>query len=355
MALGETLKNARVQKGLSVSDVAESTHMMVQVVEELEREDFRRIAAPIYGRGFVRLYAELLELDSEPLIRDFMELYAGARTPAVRTKRIESPAESFSESATLASGGVMAPVQPQRQPVQPKPSVRPLSMPQTSSGVEEAPVQPVARLESAVPAAPVETPVPVVHVEEPADRMAEVSVSETLPPTAESVVPEADDQAGLVVEPEAAFAESDEPDLFRPQPLRRKPVSEEDVLEESKSEDGITRRGSRKTKQPVFKIGGRMESELAPEAHDEAAHERRLARIKKFVDGISKLKSGMESRLPRTLPHKKLVALGSASLVLVVCMAVGIRMLFKMTGSTVKESPRMQIKVMALPPDLYVD
>ena len=72
MALGEILKNARIQKGFSPSDVAEHTHMMVQVVEDLEREDFRRIAAPIYGRGFVKLYAELLELDPEPLVRDFM-------------------------------------------------------------------------------------------------------------------------------------------------------------------------------------------------------------------------------------------------------------------------------------------
>ena len=345
MALGETLKNARVQKGLSLSDVAESTHMMVQVVEDLEREDFRRIAAPIYGRGFVRLYAELLELDAEPLIRDFMELYAGARTPAVRTKRVESAAESFSESAPHVAGGVTAPVLPQRQPVQPKPSVRPLSMPQTSARVEEAPV----------PVAPVEAPVPVVREEEPADRMAEVSVSETPPPAAEAVVPEADDRPGLVVEPEEDYAESDEPDLFRPQAIRRKPVTEESALDDNPSEDGGIRRGARKTKHPVFKIGGRMDSERAPEAHDEAAHERRLARIKKFVDGISQLKSGMESKLPKTLPHKQVVVLASVGLVLLVCMGAGIRMLFKMTGANVKESPGVQIKVMAPPPDLYVD
>ena len=337
MALGETLKNARVQKGLSLSDVAESTHMMVQVVEDLEREDFRRIAAPIYGRGFVRLYAELLELDSEPLIRDFMELYAGARTPAVRTKRVESPAESFSESAPHAAGGVAAPVLPQRQPVQPKPSVRPLSMPQAPARVEEAPL-----------------PV-VVRVEEPDNHASEVPVPEPLPPTVETTELEAEDRAGLVVEPEEAYAESDEPDLFRPQTLRRKPVAEESPSEDNRSEDGGLRRGGRKAKQPVFKIGGRMDSERAPEAHDEAAHARRLARIQKFVDGISKLKSGVESKLPRALPHKQVVVLAGVGLVLLVCMGAGIRILFKMTGANVKETPGVQIRVMAPPPDLYVD
>ncbi len=52
MAFGEVLRNARVQRGLTPSDVAESTHLLVQIVEDLEREDFRRVAAPIYGRGY---------------------------------------------------------------------------------------------------------------------------------------------------------------------------------------------------------------------------------------------------------------------------------------------------------------
>ena len=86
MALGEILKKARVEKGYSISDVAENTHMMVQLVESIENEDFRRIAAAIYGRGFVRLYAEFVGLDPAPLIRDFMSIYDGAKPPVVKTR-----------------------------------------------------------------------------------------------------------------------------------------------------------------------------------------------------------------------------------------------------------------------------
>lgn len=53
MALGKILKDAREAKGLSTTEVAEHTNMMVQIVQELENEDFHRIAAPIYGRGFL--------------------------------------------------------------------------------------------------------------------------------------------------------------------------------------------------------------------------------------------------------------------------------------------------------------
>ena len=334
MALGETLKNARIQKGLSLSDVAESTHMMVQVVGDLEREDFRRIAAPIYGRGFVRLYAELLELDSEPLIRDFMELYAGARAPAVRTKSFEEQAESPSESASHGPKAVASPALPQRQPVQPRPAVRPLSMPHAAALVGEESA-PVAVAEKPAAGAEIAAPLPET----------------TLPAAAEPAVQE---PTGLVVEPEETYAESDEPDLFRPHSLRRKPAADE-PLADDKAEGEGTRRSTRKSKLPVFKIGGRMESDPVAEAHDGAAHERRLARIQKFVDGISKLKSGVESKLPAALPYKQMVVLGGAGLALVVCMAVGIHLLFKMTGSNVQTTPGVLVETVAPPPDMYVD
>ena len=59
-SFGETLRNAREAKGLTTSQIAAKTRMLVQIVEEMENEDFHRIAAPIYGRGFVKLYAEYI-------------------------------------------------------------------------------------------------------------------------------------------------------------------------------------------------------------------------------------------------------------------------------------------------------
>ena len=80
-SFGETLRNAREAKGLSCSQVAAQTHMLVQIVEEMEREDFHRIPAPIYGRGFVRLFADCVGLDPVPLGREFMDIYEGRRAP----------------------------------------------------------------------------------------------------------------------------------------------------------------------------------------------------------------------------------------------------------------------------------
>ena len=75
-SFGEKLRAAREAKGLTCSQVAAQTHMLVQIVEEMEREDFHRIPAPIYGRGFVRLFADCVGLDPVPLVREFMDIYS---------------------------------------------------------------------------------------------------------------------------------------------------------------------------------------------------------------------------------------------------------------------------------------
>ena len=337
MALGEILKNARVQKGLSASDVAESTHLMVQVVQDLEREDFRRIAAPIYGRGFVKLYAELLELDPGPLVRDFMDLYAGAHAPAVHSKRIESKADSVPEGGArvvAGGGGGMSSAQPQRQPVLVKPLVRPL-------GMQKSTVAPV-------------------QVEEVGAQVATVASAEPLVapspcPPMEASVDEREPIVDLVVASEGTYAESDEPDLFRPKALRRKPEAER-VARDDAGDNGCMRSALKKVKLPIFKIGGRIEKEHAKDVHDEASHARRLARIQKFVDGFTTLKNGVEGRLQATVwPRKQILALSGVGLAVVICMMIGIGMLFKMTGSNVKETPGTLIESVAPPPDMYVD
>ena len=76
---GKTLRTARESKGLTPGQIAEKTHMMVQMVEGLEKEDFSKIVAPIYGRGFVKLYCEAVGLEPKPLVDAFMDIYSGNR------------------------------------------------------------------------------------------------------------------------------------------------------------------------------------------------------------------------------------------------------------------------------------
>lgn len=111
MALGKILKEAREARGLSIFEVAEATRMMVQMVEELENEDFHRIAAPIYGKGFIRLYAEYVGVESRPLTDEFLALYsAGGRSapePAAGAGdggRPDPPEDDLASAGSLDKG-----------------------------------------------------------------------------------------------------------------------------------------------------------------------------------------------------------------------------------------------------------
>ena len=79
---GPKLRAAREAKNLTVSQLAEQTHLLAQVIEGLENETFNSIPAPIYGRGFVKLYCEAVELDPKPMVALFMECFSGEKSAA---------------------------------------------------------------------------------------------------------------------------------------------------------------------------------------------------------------------------------------------------------------------------------
>ncbi len=82
MALGETLKQKRLAHGWTMQYVAERTHLMARVIEALETENFKKIPAPVYGRGFIRQYCALLELDPQPLLDEYAAICSGAARPS---------------------------------------------------------------------------------------------------------------------------------------------------------------------------------------------------------------------------------------------------------------------------------
>jgi len=72
MAIGKTLQDARLRKKMTTSQVAAATRIKIQLIEGIERDDFSKVSAPIYGKGFIKLYAECVGLDPKPLIDEYM-------------------------------------------------------------------------------------------------------------------------------------------------------------------------------------------------------------------------------------------------------------------------------------------
>ena len=119
---GKTLREAREAAGLTVAQLAEKTHMPPSRIEQLEAEDFSKIPAAIYGRGFVRLYCEAVGIDPKPLSDEFTAIFNGHREPEIKERVVEAPkpeagragvpppaAEKDSRLSTFDSGATSAP------------------------------------------------------------------------------------------------------------------------------------------------------------------------------------------------------------------------------------------------------
>jgi cytoskeleton protein RodZ len=66
--LGETLRQARLDKSVSLADAARDTRIRRSYLEALEAEDTASLPPPVYTRGFLRTYAEYLGLNSQSMV-----------------------------------------------------------------------------------------------------------------------------------------------------------------------------------------------------------------------------------------------------------------------------------------------
>jgi cytoskeleton protein RodZ len=76
--IGTRLRVAREKKGLTLLQAAEKMHVDARIVESLEAENFAALGAPVYARGHLRHYAELVDESAAEL----QQLYADATRTA---------------------------------------------------------------------------------------------------------------------------------------------------------------------------------------------------------------------------------------------------------------------------------
>src|SRR2546425_10828684 len=98
--LGETLRRARLSKNVTFEDAERVTRIRREYLEALEREDFTKLPAPVYARGFLRSYAGYLGLDPGELLPFFPVGH-------VEEQNLE-PLPAVSESRTWNMSGVLA-------------------------------------------------------------------------------------------------------------------------------------------------------------------------------------------------------------------------------------------------------
>ena len=94
-----TLRSARIQRGLSIEQVAQDTRISARFLEALEDEAFQELPAPVYVRGFLRSYGnsghEIWNVtDPSAFTRTEMPYATAVNTPVVKpvtSTVVESP------------------------------------------------------------------------------------------------------------------------------------------------------------------------------------------------------------------------------------------------------------------------
>jgi len=366
MSMGEILKNAREQRGLSTSTVAEATHMKVQILEDLELEDFRRIAAPIYGRGFVKLYAEYLELDPTPLINEFMDIYAGRRAPVVGRRPVDpAPAPAIQVPAPQAPvtrslrSRLEAITQPFAKPIvrniETAPAPEPVPVQMKAAPVPEPVTEPEENFEEE-PLTLTPTLTPNHQTETDREPLPTEEPLEQVPLVAETPEEDAEPlEERWVVEPEASFENTDgEPDLFSQHIPHRQPVTSTPLVdvEAPRKKDSTSKRRSG----PIFNMSRLDTSPVAETPADEHATQRHLTNLKTFVDsfkrlGATALSKGFSDGFVQQYRTVLIVAVA----ILVICMLASMVMLFTMTQKPKTEFTNHKFQQVAPIPALYAD
>lgn len=172
--IGQRLKAAREEKNLTLEKVFQAIRIRVNYLQALEDDDLSSMPSPVQARGYLRNYAEYLELDLDQLLEE-------VRLSGQNAGEIIAPADFTSQQASST---------PEPASPQPQPS---LSPPTVDSAQETEPQPEPFDFAQGKPAQPkrrgrkkVESPVDAAQSEPPSTkRRGRKKVEPTLEPVQE--------------------------------------------------------------------------------------------------------------------------------------------------------------------------
>ena len=84
---GERLAEARRAQQISVLEIAKELHLDEPKVRALERNEFDVLGAPVFAKGHLRKYAQLVQVDEKDVMADYYQLNRASGVPPVISTR----------------------------------------------------------------------------------------------------------------------------------------------------------------------------------------------------------------------------------------------------------------------------
>ncbi|EKE01147.1 MAG: hypothetical protein ACD_21C00204G0007 [uncultured bacterium] len=92
---GQTLKAAREARHISISEVAQRLLLGKKTIAAIEEDDYSRIPAQVYAEGYLKAYANFLQIPVDAILKNFRSLNIYSK-PEIKTEtKIQSPTNSW--------------------------------------------------------------------------------------------------------------------------------------------------------------------------------------------------------------------------------------------------------------------
>ncbi len=102
--LGENLRAAREQRGVSISEVAEQTRIAPMYIECIENDNYKPLPGGIFNKGFVKSYARFIGYDEHQALQEYNKLLSqteGSQDDHLRSYRPEVLTDDRASQSTI--------------------------------------------------------------------------------------------------------------------------------------------------------------------------------------------------------------------------------------------------------------
>lgn len=112
-SLGEKLRQAREERGISISEVAEQTRISSLYLKAIEDDNYKPLPGGIFNKGFVKAYAKYVGMDEQEALRDYARLVSQAEEgeedlqPKYRPEVLTDDRSASSMAPTIVFAGII--------------------------------------------------------------------------------------------------------------------------------------------------------------------------------------------------------------------------------------------------------
>lgn len=108
MSVGESLRQARLDRNLSIAEVATAIRIRATIVQDIEQDNFESCGGESYGRGHQRMYAKFLGINIEDQIPRVTVKSTEFETSSIKPVALKPIGARPNWSVVLGAGSLVA-------------------------------------------------------------------------------------------------------------------------------------------------------------------------------------------------------------------------------------------------------